>query len=480
MRTCAPYIERSDGQEVIEKLQINKTKRRRNMKTTTLSTKLIMAFAVVVVLFCAVIGVYHRTVVSVNSSYKSLIDTEIATADHAQGILKYMLQCRRNEKDFLLRSNAKYIDKLNGNYELLAGKVASIVTLANGAGDNKTAESAQELGDYAKTYLEKFENLADGMKVNGLTSSEGLQGAFRAAAHTIMVELAKFEIDVIETEYLLLRRWEKDYVRTNAKKYRGRLLSSLEKYETFLKSKTLSTKFRNNQEKALAAYADAFLAYESSEGEKRTAAYNAMRAAAHDQEKSLKSFYVPGAARTVLMIRRHEKDYLLRRTDKYVKRTESAVSELEKLITSSGISKDEKENLSDLLENYLSGFKALVAQDTQNKVYVAEMRDAVHKIEPAIAAFLAKAEEATKKNADTSAGQVRIALIIAAIAILVSICMAILIPRSITKRIIQIITGLSAASEQVTSASSQVASSSQQMAEGSSEQASSLEETSSS
>ncbi len=62
----------------------------------------------------------------------------------------------------------------------------------------------------------------------------------------------------------------------------------------------------------------------------------------------------------------------------------------------------------------------------------------------------------------------------------VSICMAFLFSRRISRVLTRIVEGLGQSSEQVSAASDQVAGSSQSLAEGSSEQASSLEETSSS
>ena len=66
------------------------------------------------------------------------------------------------------------------------------------------------------------------------------------------------------------------------------------------------------------------------------------------------------------------------------------------------------------------------------------------------------------------------------LAVVVGTLFSIILSRSITKPINQIITGLSVSAEQVASVSNQVTSSSQQLAQGSSEQASNLEETSAS
>ena len=92
-------------------------------------------------------------------------------------------------------------------------------------------------------------------------------------------------------------------------------------------------------------------------------------------------------------------------------------------------------------------------------------------------------KEATRvsTNADSDAASAQITLIIvSSLATLIGIILAIIITRSITGPINEVIAGMAKGSNQVTAASNQVAESSQQMASASTEQASSLEETSAS
>lgn len=87
-----------------------------------------------------------------------------------------LLNLRRNEKDFLLRSNSKYLDKFEGNYSLFLEsetKLASILTELDLA---STAQLRQDITAYHKSFVE----LVKAFQVYGLSESEGLIGEFNS------------------------------------------------------------------------------------------------------------------------------------------------------------------------------------------------------------------------------------------------------------------------------------------------------------
>ena len=84
----------------------------RNLK---LGYKLICGFGIVLTMLLVVIGIYQFTLGSTTGNFKGLMQEEIAIANHASEIEALMLQCRRNEKDFLMRLDKKYLDKLKGD-----------------------------------------------------------------------------------------------------------------------------------------------------------------------------------------------------------------------------------------------------------------------------------------------------------------------------------------------------------------------------
>lgn len=107
---------------------------------------------------------------------------------------------------------------------------------------------------------------------------------------------------------------------------------------------------------------------------------------------------------------------------------------------------------------------------------VAEMDASMNSLETSMNSM-----EASMDGIVNSAEKLRLGVLIVGILVVVlSVGLAILISRSITKPIGDVIDGMTQGASQVTSASNQVAESSQQMAQGASDQASSLEETSAS
>lgn len=89
-------------------------------------------------------------------------------------LLSDMLMLRRNEKDFMLRSDQKYVEKYNKN-------LAKFEHTLNGSAISNDAKEQikQALGKYRNDFL----SLVDGYKKKGLSSSQGLHGELRQVVH---------------------------------------------------------------------------------------------------------------------------------------------------------------------------------------------------------------------------------------------------------------------------------------------------------
>lgn len=116
---------------------------------------------------------------------------ELIGSDDYQ-LLSQMLQLRRNEKDFMLRLDEKYIARLTGNVDIL------LTTLANTSfDDNKKEQISSLIGSYKNAFLE----LTDAQKELGLDSKSGLLGQVRATVHKVdsnlasLVSLSKKAVD---------------------------------------------------------------------------------------------------------------------------------------------------------------------------------------------------------------------------------------------------------------------------------------------
>jgi len=93
-----------------------------------------------------------------------------------------MLQLRRNEKDFMLRLDDKYVDKLNKNVSKLMGSVQA---------SNFSSAKKQEVSKLIKVYQNAFSNLATSQKELGYDETMGSRNKMRNVVFQVDNELKK-------------------------------------------------------------------------------------------------------------------------------------------------------------------------------------------------------------------------------------------------------------------------------------------------
>ncbi|MDT0605136.1 methyl-accepting chemotaxis protein [Thalassotalea castellviae] len=91
-------------------------------------------------------------------------------------LLSGMLQLRRNEKDFMLRLDEKYLTRWQGNADALINDIR---------GSNLDSSTQNSLLDSMNVYRSAFENLVAGQVKLGLTASEGQLGEMRNTIHQV-------------------------------------------------------------------------------------------------------------------------------------------------------------------------------------------------------------------------------------------------------------------------------------------------------
>lgn len=186
----------------------------------------------------------------------------------------------------------------------------------------------------------------------------------------------------------------------------------------------------------------------------------------------------------MLTIRRHEKDYLLRGNEKYVKETLDTVENLKGMVTKSNLDQTTKMELLKLSDEYAKAFGEYVSVSNRIVKEEDEFRAKVHELEPILVKISEianqRANEQVKVSDTVRERTVRFLPIIGIILLLLMIVLGTLITRSITRPLMIMSGDMESGAEQVSSASIQLSSSSQSLSQGASEQASSLEETSAS
>lgn len=87
-----------------------------------------------------------------------------------------MLQLRRNEKDFMLRRDLKYLTRLEGN-------LAKLQTDVSNSAFNSSKQ--QEINGLLDSYFMRFSALVEGEKVLGLDHESGIAGEMRGTIHKL-------------------------------------------------------------------------------------------------------------------------------------------------------------------------------------------------------------------------------------------------------------------------------------------------------
>jgi methyl-accepting chemotaxis protein len=162
-----------------------------------------------------------------------------------------------------------------------------------------------------------------------------------------------------------------------------------------------------------------------------------LRSAVHDIEAKLKESDDPRLTSWMLMMRRHEKDFMLRRDPKYVGELKKAAADFSKLLGSADMPPALKADIVQKLEKYQTDFSAWADGAQEVALHGAAMSKQFHEIEP----FIVEIEQSVErlyKQADAAEAatrsSVRIWILIAfGLAVVVVSAVSFLIGRSISQ-----------------------------------------------
>ena len=215
-----------------------------------------------------------------------------------------------------------------------------------------------------------------------------------------------------ESEMLLLRRHEKDFLARGDEKYASRFedvaqriieqqsaldamfIESGVDVKAFSNLTTLFGDYRNKFVELVDAKKAMGLSHDQGlEGQ--------LRSAVHDIETALKTLDQPAIMVTMLQLRRHEKDFMLRLDAKYIERFDTTISTLISQLQSAQISIREKQSLTNLAEVYRSKFSDYVAQQqriglSSEEGILGEMRRTIHQTETKLEAMVSSMSQQTE------------------------------------------------------------------------------------
>ena len=162
-----------------------------------------------------------------------------------------------------------------------------------------------------------------------------------------------------------------------------------------------------------------------------------LRAAVHNVEEKLKAANLDALTVKMLMMRRHEKDFMLRGAEKYVARIDKRREEFAQLLPDSGLSEKDQAEIGKLLDIYQTAFKQYVSKSLQIKQELASIDETYAKVQPDWLA-LSEAVKAGKLDASYALGRAEAAsrtiyLAVSGAALFFAVLLGWLIGRSITR-----------------------------------------------
>jgi len=174
----------------------------------TLKNKLI-ALIILMVLAMLIIFTAYVQSIKVKDEASAELDKVLSLGRLIDEISIQMLQARRHEKDFILRSQEKYLFR----HEKTMGQMLSrLDETAQYLSNENQKQKITRLRIQMKAYQAGFIELSDNMQVSGLTPETGNRGSLRKAVHDVEGIIKKANKLKLTVSVLMMRRHEKDYL----------------------------------------------------------------------------------------------------------------------------------------------------------------------------------------------------------------------------------------------------------------------------
>lgn len=267
----------------------------------------------------------------------------------------------------------------------------------------------------------------------------------------------------MEVEFLRARRAEKDFLLRRDEKYVDRhanTMVQLNEISASLKSQLPQVDGMQDQlaaltqlDSAVAAYEQSFAALVQSHRtlglDEKSGLQGELRGAVHNIEASLSEINQPEMQVKMLMMRRHEKDFIMRQASKYLDRLNTRVEEFRAFPDDYYANADQRSQIESLLTSYQTSFASYVTETLSEKDLRKELSARYAEAEPLLVALHAAASEQLERiiatAQTTSAAAKRNSLLASAIGSGLFLALALFLARSIARplgRLNQVLQGI--------------------------------------
>ncbi|MEW8505762.1 MAG: methyl-accepting chemotaxis protein [Candidatus Thiodiazotropha sp.] len=217
----------------------------------------------------------------------------------------------------------------------------------------------------------------------------------------------------IESGMLTLRRNEKDFISRKQPKYADqfnnnyqRTLELTTSLSAALQENGLDHTTTNDLKAILSSYRDKFFTLVDLQKQigldHKSGLYGALRRAVHQAEELMNAQNQDKLSKEMLMLRRREKDFMLRMDLKYLKKFDNDMATLQQSITASPISEEVEQQIVNAMNIYEREFRALVDASVKlglssKEGVLGEMRKTIHQSEE----ILAQLQASTHQHIDS-------------------------------------------------------------------------------
>jgi methyl-accepting chemotaxis protein len=165
-----------------------------------------------------------------------------------------LLEARRAEKDFFLRSDETYASRH-------ASQISAVKEqLTKAEKQISVADASELLADVAKIneglakYVQHFNTAVELQRKLGFDEKSGLQGTLRTSVHAVETKLASYEDQSLTILMLMMRRHEKDFMLRGDPKYGQDIKKRATEFAQALAISELPPKAKAEVAEAMAAY----------------------------------------------------------------------------------------------------------------------------------------------------------------------------------------------------------------------------------
>jgi methyl-accepting chemotaxis protein len=202
------------------------------------------------------------------------------------------------------------------------------------------------------------------------------------------------------------------------------------------------------------------------------------RKAAHEVERSAEELNRDDLHAALLMLRRHEKDFFLRRDPQYVDKFHRDAGTLRKLVAGlAAATGDARARVERSMETYIAEFDAAVEATRAADKLEGIMRTAAETVEPLVREIAAAAIARSRSLESEIAGIQRTAVTTLTAVMVIVVALALLVARYIYRTLAQMLAQLRDTSELLAKVSSELSAATAQQSSGVEQQAASVSET---